>query len=252
MQRLLYSIFISFFLIISCAKSKPEGVVSESKITEILTEVSILDGYLNQLPSDSSRKVMPVLYGKIFQKYDLDSASFVKNLDYYFGDPNLTEKIYTVVNKNLNKYEREFHAEDSTRNAFQQDSIQRVHYFQRVYSKIENLRHYSASDTAYKNYYEFNKRLVSSSNLEFLNYYFNMLPSPNLDALNKTDSTSNKEPEGTPEHKDAKEPGEEMPDSLVLKKRDTVIRKVMDERRKLEQNTEIVKPVKPVKRQLPQ
>jgi len=190
MQRLLYSIFISFFLILSCAKSKPSGIVSESKITEVLTEVSLVDGYLNTLPSDSAKRVMPVLYDKIFKKYDLDSATFVKNLDFYFGNPNLTDKIYVDVNKNLNNYQREFHVEDSIRNVFVQDSITRVHYIQRVYSRIENLRHFNASDTSFKNYYEFNRRLINNSNVEFISTYLNLSPMPNLNMLHK-DSLAN-------------------------------------------------------------
>ncbi|HLS38581.1 MAG TPA: DUF4296 domain-containing protein [Sphingobacterium bovisgrunnientis] len=190
MQRLLYSIFISFFLILSCAKSKPSGVLSESKITEVLTEVSLVDGYLNTLPSDSAKRVMPVLYDKIFEKYDLDSATFVKNLDFYFGNPNLTDKIYTNVSSKLSSYEREIHLEDSIRNAFQQDSMNRVHYLQRVYSRTENLRYYNASDTGYKNYYEFNRRLINNSNVEFIANYLNLSPMPNLNMLHK-DSLAN-------------------------------------------------------------
>lgn len=190
MQRLLYSIFISFFLILSCAKSKPSGVVSESKITEILTEVSIVDGYLNTLPSDSAKKVMPVLYDKIFDKYDIDSATFVKNLDFYFGNPNLTDKIYGDINKNLSKYEREFHVEDSIRNAKQQDSMQRVYHMQRVYSRIENLRYYNSSDTGYRNYFDYTRRVLNNTNFDFLNNQFNLIPVPNLNMLNK-DSLAN-------------------------------------------------------------
>ena len=183
MQRLIYSIFISFFLIISCAKSKPGGVVSEEKITKILTEVALVDGYLNTIPTDSAQSVMPVLYERIFQEYDLDSSSFVKNLDYYYGDPNLTEKIYAEVNKNLTVFERKYQKEDSTRQAIQSDSINRVHYFQRVNSKIENLKNFNSNDTAFKNYYEFNQRLMNNSNVEFLSSFFNLAPRPRLEML---------------------------------------------------------------------
>lgn len=190
MQRLLYSIFISFFLLLSCAKSKPSGIVSENKITEVLTEVSLVDGYLNSLPSDSAKRVMPVLYDKIFKKYKLDSLTFVKNLDFYFGNPNLTDKIYTEVNKNLSKLEREFHVEDSIQNVRYQDSIYRFDYFKRIYGKIENLRYYNASDTNYKNYYEFNRRMISNSNVDFITNYFSLSPMPNSNMLHK-DSLAN-------------------------------------------------------------
>jgi hypothetical protein len=185
MQRLLYSIFISFFLIVSCAKSKPSGVVSEEKITEILTEVALVDGYLNTLPTDSSKRVIPVLYQRIFDEYKLDSATFVKNLDYYYGDPNLTEKIYTVIGKNLGVYERELQVEDSVRMVRYTDSMNIVNHNQRVYSRIENLRHFNANDTGYRNYYEFTKKVITNSNIEFVNKYFDLSPMPNLTMLNK-------------------------------------------------------------------
>ncbi|MCA5004935.1 DUF4296 domain-containing protein [Sphingobacterium bovistauri] len=190
MQRLIYSIFISFFLILSCAKSKPNGVVSEDKISKVLTEVAIVDGYLNTLPSDSAKRVMPVLYGKIFKDFGLDSASFVKNLDYYFGDPNLTEKIYTVVGANLGIYDREFQIDDSIRMVKQNDSLNRVNYLQRLYSRIENLRYYNSSDTGYKNYYEYTRRVLNNTNLDLANNYFNLSPMPDLRMLDK-DSIAN-------------------------------------------------------------
>lgn len=176
MQRLLYSIFISFFLILSCAKSKPKDIISESKMTEVLTQVSILDGYLNTLPSDSAKKVMPVLYEKIFKQFDLDSARFVRNLDYYFADPNLTEKIYSNVSKELTVYDRKFNAEDSIRQVFVQDSLNRHYYFQRIYDRQQAMRYYNSSDTLYTNYYAFNRRVIQESPLDFLNHYLNMVP----------------------------------------------------------------------------
>lgn len=176
MQRLLYSIFISFFLILSCAKSKPKDIISESKMTEVLTQVSILDGYLNTLPSDSAKKVMPILYEKIFKQFDLDSARFVRNLDYYFADPNLTEKIYSNVSKELTVYDRKFNAEDSIRQVFVQDSLNRHYYFQRIYDRQQAMRYYNSSDTLYTNYYAFNRRVIQESPLDFLNHYLNMVP----------------------------------------------------------------------------
>lgn len=187
MQRLLYSIFISFFLILSCAKSKPKDIISESKMSEVLTQVSIVDGYLNILPSDSAVKVMPVLYDKIFEKYGLDSAKFVRNLEYYFADPNLTDKVYLRVAKKLNDYDRIINTEDSVRQAFVQDSINRHFYYQRVYDRQLATRHYNSSDTGFINYYTFNRRALQESSLDFLNYFMN-LSQPDLSILSRRDS----------------------------------------------------------------
>ena len=168
MQRLLYAIFISFFLIISCARSKPSGIVSDKKMTEILTEVSLIDGYLNILPSDSAKKVMPVLYAKLFKDFGIDSAEFMANLNYYFGNPELTEKMYDVVNTKLKKYESQFRTEDSIVMVKQQDSLMRVSFLQKQYSNIENLKYYSGYDTIPLNYLEHTKRVFSASELQFI------------------------------------------------------------------------------------
>jgi hypothetical protein len=123
MKRLLFIIFTSFFFIASCAKKKPEGILSESQAVDLFTEVSLIDAYINTLSIDSGRKVIPVLYGKLFKEYKLDSVSFVKNLNYYYGNPKLTENIYSEVHKKLTKYDQVYHVEDSIRGALQNDSI---------------------------------------------------------------------------------------------------------------------------------
>lgn len=176
MQRLLYSIIISFFLIISCGKKRPEGVVSEKKMSEILTEVSLIDGYLNSLPTDSARKVMPVLYGKVFERFKLDSALFIRNVDYYFGNPELTEKIYKKVQENLSQYERVARVEDSVRTAFVQDSINRINYMQRLYSNLQNLRYYYKGDDKIQNYIDYSKQFFLNFGLDYFVSQMNINP----------------------------------------------------------------------------
>lgn len=176
MQRLLYSIIISFFLIISCGKKRPEGVVSEKKMSEILTEVSLIDGYLNSLPTDSARKVMPVLYGKVFERFKLDSALFIRNVDYYYGNPELTEKVYKKVQENLSQYERVARVEDSVRTAFVQDSINRINYMQRLYSNLQNLRYYYKGDDKIQNYIDYSKQFFLNFGLDYFVSQMNINP----------------------------------------------------------------------------
>lgn len=132
MQRLVYIIFISFFLLFSCAKQKPKGVLSEQKMTDLLTEVSLIDAYLNTLPIDSGRKMMPVLYSNLFEQFDIDSALYVKNMDYYYGNPILTDKIYTEIQKKLFTYEKTYRTEDSLRNIVINDSVRLASRRQRL------------------------------------------------------------------------------------------------------------------------
>ncbi|MBL1408913.1 DUF4296 domain-containing protein [Sphingobacterium faecale] len=113
--------------------------MSEKEMTELMTEVSLVDAYLNTLPIDSGRKVMPVLYEHAFRKYKLDSALFIQNLDYYLGSPILTEKIYTNINKTLSEKERGYQQQDSVRNVILQDSIQQAMRLQRYTAMMKDL-----------------------------------------------------------------------------------------------------------------
>lgn len=123
MQRLNFTIILFFFLFVSCGKQKPKDILSEEDMTELMTEVALIDAYLNTLPIDSGRKVMPVFYANAFEKFKLDSAGFVKNLDYYLGNPVLTEKMYTAINKTLTAEDMGYRHQDSLENAIVQDSI---------------------------------------------------------------------------------------------------------------------------------
>ncbi|ERJ57241.1 DUF4296 domain-containing protein [Sphingobacterium paucimobilis] len=139
MQRLYFTIILLFFLFVSCSKQKPKGILSEKDMTELMTEVSLIDAYLNTLPIDSGRKVMPVLYERAFEKFKLDSTLFIHNLDYYLGNPILTEKIYTDVNTTLSKQDRMYQQEDSIRNAVVQDSIQQAMRLQRYTAMLKDM-----------------------------------------------------------------------------------------------------------------
>ncbi|MFZ4862786.1 DUF4296 domain-containing protein [Sphingobacterium sp. Mn56C] len=152
MTRLIFVLFITFFLGISCAKQKPKGIIEEEKMEKLMTEVSLIDAYLNTLPIDSGRKVMPVLYQKAYSAYNLDSASFVKNMDFYFGNPVLTEKLYSGVAEKLSGYEKNFRLEDSLKNAHVQDSISRVTALYRHTQMLKDLImnvHKDSSDFKY-------------------------------------------------------------------------------------------------------
>lgn len=150
MQRLIYIIFVSFFFMVSCAKQKPKGILSDRRITELLTEVSLIDAYLNTLPIDSGTKVMPVLYDNLFKEFDIDSIQFKQNLDFYYGNPILTEKIYTDVQKQLSSYEKDFRIQDSIRSAYVNDSVRRITRLQNIEFERRNLLlHYHRDTTKY-------------------------------------------------------------------------------------------------------
>src|SRR5690606_31008386 len=126
MKRLFSVLITLFFLAASCSKAKPDGILSDKKMSDLMTEVYVLDSYLNTLPIDSGRKVMPVLYQNIFNKFKIDSARFSQNLDYYYGDPIALEKLNITVKDVLSGYEKEALRTDSVEHARVRDSINRV------------------------------------------------------------------------------------------------------------------------------
>lgn len=151
MQRVNFIIILLFFLMASCAKQKPKGILSEKDMVALMTEISLTDAYLNTLAIDSGRKVMPVLYEHAYGKFQLDSAGFVKNLDYYLGNPGLTEKVYAEVGKSLTVKDKEYQRVDSIRNVFVQDSLQQVMLLQRNTEMLRNMiLNVHVDSTAYK------------------------------------------------------------------------------------------------------
>ena len=126
MQRLLFSILLSFFVFASCSKSLPDGILKEKEMSSLLKEVHLTDAYLNTLPIDSSKKVINSHYDQIFKQYGLDSASFALNMEYYLARPTLAEKVYDNLLTDLKEDQRAWVERDSIKSARTQDSTNRV------------------------------------------------------------------------------------------------------------------------------
>lgn len=126
-------------------------MLSESKIVDLFTEVSLIDAYLNTLPMDSGRKVMPVLYNNLFNQFNIDSNQFKQNIEYYYGNPVLTEEIYDKVNERLTVYDEKLRVEDSIHNAFVQDSVRRMANLQQIHNeRINRVLYYTKDTTEFK------------------------------------------------------------------------------------------------------
>ena len=48
---------------------------------------------------------MDPLYNEVFAKFGLDSTSFDKNINYYYGNPKLSAVVYDKIVKNLENEE---------------------------------------------------------------------------------------------------------------------------------------------------
>lgn len=190
MLRLILNLLAVIFLFGSCVRPEEKDIISQSKFVDALTEIQLIDSYLNILPIDSARKVMVPLYQVTFDKYGLDSVSFKKNLDYYGKDAEVMSAIYKKVEDNLNK-ENKFYTDierkkqdsirtrDSIVNARIQDSTSRVMRQQQQYQeRIDALIHYKPSKEKFS-FKEasllFNKNFQQKTGISLDSYLMNQL-----------------------------------------------------------------------------
>lgn len=101
-------------------------------MVDLMTDVHLVDGYLNTLRVDSTRKVIDGLYEEVFQKYGIDSVKFKENITYYLGNPIISKELYTKVTKKLNAYDSDYRRTDSLKNARISDSIRVVQRYERL------------------------------------------------------------------------------------------------------------------------
>lgn len=96
-------ILLCFVFLYSCVQKlidKPDNLISEDKITNILYDLAIL----NAAKSTNSavlrnNGIDPMQF--LFSKYEIDSIKFVESNRYYASLPEKYENIYTVVNERL-------------------------------------------------------------------------------------------------------------------------------------------------------
>jgi len=126
-------IFILFCLslfLFSCQQdSPPKGIIEKEKMINVMVDFQITDAYLNQVSNQDTMKMQAhTRYNYIFKKYDIDSATFSKSLDYYSRRTEEFNKMFNSVLDSLNKMESTVRRTDSLTNAkrFKMDSIERA------------------------------------------------------------------------------------------------------------------------------
>ncbi len=98
------------FLFFSCQNvekvEKPKNLISEQKMAEVLTDLSLLNSaknYNRRLLEDTGFKPDEYLYSK----HNIDSAQLSQSTRYYASNQNQLEAIYKKVKTNLEKLQRE-------------------------------------------------------------------------------------------------------------------------------------------------
>jgi len=107
----LVAVALSFFLFISCSPNKeiqekaPENLLTEEKMAEIVSEIQLIEAYLNQIPyskrgaNDSDY----FYYSLLFEKYKVNKDDFMQNLKYYATQEDKISSIYDKSIILLNK-----------------------------------------------------------------------------------------------------------------------------------------------------
>lgn len=96
-------IFFWILLFIACNDSvvtKPDRLISEEKMIDILYDLAVLDAMRTQKPEALNQRSI-VADGYIYKKYDVDSLQFAQSNRYYASDIKAYKKMYERVGKRL-------------------------------------------------------------------------------------------------------------------------------------------------------
>jgi hypothetical protein len=132
----LFGILGIILLLSACTENKkkpidtPKVLIPKEKMAEILSEVQLIEAYLNQIPYSKRGKSDSdyVYYPMLFEKYHITKNDFLKNLAYYSHDEETIKALYEQSIIRLNKLKAkdlEIRLEMKM-DSIRQDSIQKV------------------------------------------------------------------------------------------------------------------------------
>ncbi|SHN28251.1 protein of unknown function [Cyclobacterium lianum] len=85
------------FVLTACSdEDKPENILSEDQMVNILVDIHLTEGFVQSLsiPYDSTRVLYPILEKQIFDKYGIPDSVYVESLEYYLRDVAKMEYLY--------------------------------------------------------------------------------------------------------------------------------------------------------------
>lgn len=102
--------FTALLLLFSCQQTaieKPDNLIDEEVMENILYDLAILESIKSNSPSSLEKKnITPSSY--IYQKYDIDSLQFVNSNHYYASDVHEYMKMYQRVEERLTTEKNKF------------------------------------------------------------------------------------------------------------------------------------------------
>lgn len=98
-------VLMVLMLVIGCNNlplDKPDNLIEEEKMTNILYDLTLLDAVKSQNPYDSvSQSIKPRAF--IYKKYSIDSLQFVTSNQFYISQISTYKKMYDEINQRLQK-----------------------------------------------------------------------------------------------------------------------------------------------------
>ncbi len=88
----------------ACGQQVPEGVVPQRQMGTLLLDMHLADGRLASMMPDSARIYRDAYYGAIFNRYGIDSTTFVRSIEFYSTRPQLMKTMYVNIEKQLEAY----------------------------------------------------------------------------------------------------------------------------------------------------
>ena len=110
-QNNLFARFVfltGFILLLSACNSRPNGVLNERQMTNVLTDMHKTDAVLNEKGLAYGHYTEKAAYYKfIFKKYKITKAQFDSSLVWYSKNPRIFDNMYDKVMINLTSLQKE-------------------------------------------------------------------------------------------------------------------------------------------------
>jgi len=116
-KSLLFLLLILICFIPACNKKqlqkKPDNLIHITKMTDIVSDILLIESMINLAPADSNKiEMMNRYYNDIFTHYNITKEQFQKSIDYYMSNENDVEKIFDAVKIELKNIEKEYLGDD--------------------------------------------------------------------------------------------------------------------------------------------
>ncbi len=125
---LLLSFLTSCYHEVKDTVSKPDRLLSEDSLVEVLTEVQLADGAITykRISHKKAGNDKEKYYAYIYQKYHLTPLLLKQNVDYYNTDPDKMIAIYDKVLAKLSQLEANINMEIKKEAKAKEDSLQAI------------------------------------------------------------------------------------------------------------------------------